>query len=205
MTLVSYPQCAFIQTVKSSETQGCLTAKESFVEECVVSLHTFSCLHMAPDKCRMQSAEPGARIALPSPFRLPPPSCLNLSLPVSPHFQLTNCPVALTLVIIHSFPIVVLWGIGVNGSEQPWTNTQCPWGGGGGEGGRCPAAACVWTLSDLPAGFTVFSHCQFINLLYNLPSRKWRWCEMKTLIRFLRVAALWAAEITDCTWCGLRV
>ena len=72
---------------------------KSCIKECVVSLYTFSCLHMAPDKCRMQSAMPGARIALPSP------SCLNLSFPVSTHFQLRNCPIALAVEgNIHSFP-----------------------------------------------------------------------------------------------------
>lgn len=67
---------------------------------CAIAVYRFSCLHMAPDKCRMQSALPGAQHALPSPLCLLPSSCLNLSLPVSTHFLLRNCPVALTWKLI---------------------------------------------------------------------------------------------------------
>lgn len=52
-----------------------------FAEECVVSLHTFFCLHVSSLKRRMQSRVPVAHITLS--VLSPPPSCLNLPLPVS--------------------------------------------------------------------------------------------------------------------------
>lgn len=52
-----------------------------FAEECVVSLHTFFCLHVSSLTRRMQSTVPVAHITLC--VLSPPPSCLNLPLPVS--------------------------------------------------------------------------------------------------------------------------
>lgn len=116
-----------IEFVKLFKTQGCKTGKASLIEECALSLCTFSCLHIAPETagCRVQSQWHNSPWP---PLMSPPPSCLNLSLPVSTHFLARNFPV----VNIHSFSTEVLSGRAVNGSEQPWTNTQYPWDGSGG-------------------------------------------------------------------------
>lgn len=66
------------------ELGGWRTAKEGFIEEWVVWLKALSCLHMAPDKCRMQERDAGGHNP-PCPSRLPPPvstcPCLSALIP----------------------------------------------------------------------------------------------------------------------------
>lgn len=131
--------------------------KAPFIEECVVSLHAFFCLHMAPVKCRMQSATPRAQITLPVPVL----TCPRLSAPVS---SFTKCPVALTLgVNIHSF----------HRCHTPRLSCELT-GTSRGQTGSVGGVLVAWQRafeptpppSDLPTGFTVFSRRQFINRLY---------------------------------------
>lgn len=73
--------------------------------------------------CREQRQ--GQKLPCPSPRVSSPSSCPNLSLPVSAHFPLTNCPAALTgQVNIHCFPPRRSPARAANGSGRPRDRTR---------------------------------------------------------------------------------